>query len=106
MKKLFVAVAALATLLFVSCSKESQYPSLIQGTWEAKSATTAITKNGQPVTAETFIKDIAATSGQNIEIPEALKQELQAMFDQMSKTQIIPQGVTIRGEGSRQGDRS
>lgn len=95
MKKLFVAVAALATLLFVSCNKEANYPSLIQGTWEVKTATTAITKNGQPVTAETFIKDIAATSGQNIEIPEAIKQELQAMFDQMSKTQVIPEGVTI-----------
>ncbi len=31
MKKLFVAVAALATMLFVSCNKEANYPSLIQG---------------------------------------------------------------------------
>lgn len=95
MKKLFVAVAALATLLFVSCNKESQYPTLIEGTWEVKSGSAAITKNGKPVTVDTFITDMAALEGQTVEIPESIKQELQKAFDEMSKPQTFPEGATL-----------
>lgn len=48
MKKLLVAVAALATLLFVSCNKESQYPTLIEGTWEVKAALPPSPKTASP----------------------------------------------------------
>lgn len=95
MKKLLVAVAALATLLFVSCNKESQYPTLIEGTWEVKSGSAAITKNGKPVTVDTFITDMAALEGQTVEIPESIKQELQKAFDEMSKPQTFPEGATL-----------
>ena len=95
MKKLFVAVAALATLLFVSCNKESQYPTLIEGTWEVKSGSAAITKNGKPVTVDTFITDMAALEGQTVEIPESIKQELQKAFDEMSKPQTFPEGAAL-----------
>ena len=95
MKKLFVAVAALATLLFVSCNKESQYPTLIEGTWEVKSGSAAITKNGKPVTVDIFITDMAALEGQTVEIPESIKQELQKAFDEMSNPQTFPEGATL-----------
>ena len=37
MKKLFVAVAALATMLFMSCTKEQTTDAKLQGTWTVKS---------------------------------------------------------------------
>lgn len=92
MKKLFVAVVALTSLLFVSCNKESNYPSLIQGTWEVKTATSAFTKNGQPATAETFIKDI---TGSEVEIPQTVKEELQQLFNSLSSSLVFPEGTTI-----------
>lgn len=85
----------MATLLFVSCNKESQYPTLIQGTWEIKSVTGGITKNGQPANAETFIKDMASALGRDVELPEALKEELQDMFDTMSEPVSLPEGASF-----------
>ena len=65
MKKLFVAVAALATMLFVSCNKEANYPSLIQGTWNSQTLQMTITKNGKAVTADDFVAGITDAETKN-----------------------------------------
>ena len=93
MKKIFVAVAALATMLFVSCNKEANYPSLIQGTWEVKSASSAITKNGQAANVDTFINDMIGVAGQ--ELPEDFKEYLNMMFKELSNPIELPGGATL-----------
>lgn len=60
MKRLFSILSALAILLFAGCSKESNYPSLIQGSWRAQSVKTEILKGGMAVDISTIVKDMAA----------------------------------------------
>ena len=85
MKKLFVAVAALATMLFVSCNKEANYPSLIQGTWNSQTLQMTITKNGKAVTAADFVAGIT---------DDELKKEMTEIFNQLVKPQDA-KGATI-----------
>ncbi|MBP3257329.1 MAG: lipocalin family protein [Bacteroidales bacterium] len=85
MKKIFVAVAALATMLFVSCNKEANYPSLIQGTWESKTSVVNITKNGKAVTAAEFVAGVTDAS---------MKETLTKMFEAFSTLQDA-RGITL-----------
>ena len=85
MKKFFVAVAALATLLFVSCNKAPNYPSLIQGTWDPQTIQLTITKNGKAVTAADFVAGIT-----NAEV----KQTMTELFNRFTKQQEA-KGATI-----------
>ena len=75
MKKLFVAVAALATMLFVSCNKEANYPSLIQGTWNSRTIQMTLTKNGKAVTAADFVDGITDAE---------TKKEMTDLFNQLT----------------------
>ena len=76
MKKIFVAVAALATMLFVSCNKEANYPSLIQGSWNSRTVQMNITKNGKAVTAADFVAGITDAEA---------KQAMTEMFNELTK---------------------
>lgn len=62
MKKLFVAVAALATMLFVSCSKEQMTEAKLQGTWTVKSVDVKVYESGKeielPATIKGFLVDM------------------------------------------------
>ena len=64
MKKLFVAVAALATMLFMSCTKEQTTDAKLQGTWTVKSVDVKLYENDKeiqvPETLKGFMKDIDA----------------------------------------------
>ena len=64
MKKLFVAVAALATMLFMSCTKEQTTDAKLQGTWKVKSVDVKLYENDKeiqvPETLKGFLKDINA----------------------------------------------
>ena len=64
MKKLFVAVAALATMLFMSCTKEQTTDAKLQGTWTVKSVDVKLYENDKeiqiPETLKGFLKDINA----------------------------------------------
>ena len=85
MKKIIVAVAALATLLFVSCSKEANYPSLIQGTWNSQTLQMTLTKNGKAITEADFVAGITDTEA---------KKAMTEIFNQIVKPQEA-KGVTI-----------
>ena len=85
MKKLFVAVATLATLLFVSCNKEANYPSLIQGSWESQTIQTTFTKNGKAITAAEFVADITDAE---------IKKTMTEVFNNMTGTQAA-KGITL-----------
>lgn len=77
MKKLFLAVAALATLLFVSCSKEQMTDAKLQGTWTVKSADVKVYENGKEV-----------------QLPAAFKGLLEDMgVDDV--TENLPEGATL-----------
>ncbi len=56
MKKIFVAVAALATMLFMSCSKEQMAESKLQGTWTVKTADVKLYENGKEIQVPDAIK--------------------------------------------------
>ena len=77
MKKLFVAVAALATLLFVSCSKEQMNESKLQGTWTVKTADVKLYENGN-----------------EIQIPEALKKIVED-FNVEDTIESMSEGATL-----------
>ena len=62
MKKLFVAVAALATMLFMSCTKEQTTDAKLQGTWKVKSANIELYEDGKkietPAAVKEFLEDL------------------------------------------------
>ena len=62
MKKLFVAVAALATMLFMSCTKEQTTDAKLQGTWKVKSADIELYEDGKkietPAAVKEFLEDL------------------------------------------------
>ena len=58
MKKLWILMAAMACLLVISCKKDNDYASSILGSWEGYSRSSTFLKNGEAVTAQTFIKDM------------------------------------------------
>jgi hypothetical protein len=49
MKKIFVAVAALATMLFMSCTKEQTTDAKLQGTWTVKSVDVKLYENNKEI---------------------------------------------------------
>ena len=51
-------MAAMACLLVISCKKDNDYASSILGSWEGYSRSSTFLKNGEAVTAQTFIKDM------------------------------------------------
>ena len=56
MKKLFVAVAALATMLFMSCTKEQTTDAKLQGKWTVKSADIEFYEDGKKIEPPTDVK--------------------------------------------------
>ena len=64
MKKLFVAVAALATMLFMSCNKEQMTDAKLQGTWTVKSVDVKLYDNGKeiqvPAELQEFFEEIGS----------------------------------------------
>lgn len=61
MKKLFFAVAALATLLTVSCTKEQTTDDKLQGTWEINDASCKVLIEGK----EVDLAALAALAGED-----------------------------------------
>lgn len=61
MKKLFFAVAALATLLTVSCTKEQTTDDKLQGTWEVNDASCKVLIEGKEVN----LAALAALAGED-----------------------------------------
>lgn len=66
MKKLFFAVAALATLLTVSCTKEQTTDDKLQGTWEVNDASCKVLIEGK----EVDLAALAALAGEDFQIPD------------------------------------
>lgn len=66
MKKLFFAVAALATLLTVSCTKEQTTDDKLQGTWEVNDASLKMLMDGKEVDLEA----LAELAGEDFQIPD------------------------------------
>lgn len=58
MKKFTLLMAAAASLLLMSCNKDNDYANSILGTWEGYSRSHTLTKNGQAVSAETYLTDL------------------------------------------------
>lgn len=58
MKKFTLLMAAAASLLLMSCNKDNEYANSILGTWEGYSRSKTLTKNGQAVSAETYLQDL------------------------------------------------
>lgn len=50
-------MAAVASLLITGCNKDDDYSSIV-GTWIGYSRSHTIIKNGQPVSPETFVRDL------------------------------------------------
>lgn len=81
----FYKLAALATMLFVSCNKEANYPSLIQGTWESQTIQTTFTKNGKAITAAEFVADITDAE---------MKKSMTEVFNKMTGAQAA-KGISL-----------
>lgn len=58
MKKIFVTVAALATMLFMSCTKEQTTDAKLQGTWTVKSTDVKIYENGKEIQVPAELQEL------------------------------------------------
>lgn len=58
MKKIFVAVAALATMLFMSCTKEQTTDAKLQGTWTVKSVDVKLYENNKEIQVPAELQEL------------------------------------------------
>lgn len=99
MKKLFLAVAALATLLFMSCSKEQMTDAKLQGTWTVKSADVKVYENGKEVQLPAELKDLFDDLGVE-DVTENLPEGATLTFSKGKVTSTYSDGAQTYSETS------
>ena len=79
MKKFTLLMAAAASLLLMSCNKDNEFANSILGTWEGYSRSKTLTKNGQAVSAETYLTDLISCG--EMEAPKDDKERAELLED-------------------------
>ncbi|MBR0245088.1 MAG: lipocalin family protein [Bacteroidales bacterium] len=90
MKKLFFAVAALATLLTVSCTKEQTTDDKLQGTWEINDASCKVLIEGK----EVDLAALAALAGEDFPDLNKVSEQIKGATVTFNKGT-----VTIKADG-------
>lgn len=96
MKKLFLALATVATLLAVSCNKGNTPVNVtdadIQGTWTVTSGQVTFTKNGAKVSFATYAQDMGIDISEMSEVELAMAQQI---FDEVFSANAYDINSTI-----------
>ena len=93
MKKFSLLMAAIASLFLMGCQKSNYYENAIIGSWESYSRSRTLLKNGAPVSAETYIRDLIEVG--ELEEPENAE-EWKEILDEARSS--IYQEYIIKGD--------